>query len=93
MEASLPQGSTVIFPVLLYKAKKKEEKKRKFKYRRRRITHPLFIQFEELLGDFGCAERQSQKRDVELGDNLLQHLLERQTPHRAMPPCRRHSIL
>lgn len=56
-------------------------------------THPLFIQFEELFSDFGCAERQPQTGDAELGDDLFQNLLEWQTPHGAVPPRRRHRIL
>lgn len=55
--------------------------------------YPLFVQFEELLGDFGRAERQPQARDVELRDHLLQHLLERETPNGAVPPRGGHGVL
>lgn len=85
METSLLQGSTVRFSVYQISWKKM------CKYRL--ITHPLFVQFEELFGDFGCAERQSQTGDVKLGDDLLQNLLERQTPHRAVPSRRGHRVL
>lgn len=79
MEASL-------LLVLLYKPKKI-----KFKYRH--TTHPLFIQFKKLLGDFGCAERQPQTGYIELGNDLLQDFFEWQTPNCAMSPCRCHCIL
>lgn len=65
----------------------------KLKYRHRQITHALFVQFKELLGDFGCAERQPQKGYIELRDDLLQDLFEWQTTNRSMSPCRRHCIL
>lgn len=81
--ASLRPGSTIRFHLLL----------RRCKYRHRHVTHPLFIQFEELLSDFGRAERQSQTGHVELGNDLFQDLLERQTTHRAVPPRGRHGIL
>lgn len=56
-------------------------------------THPLLVQFQELLGDFGRAERQPQARDVELRDDLLQHLLEWQAPDGAVPPRGGHGVL
>lgn len=55
-------------------------------------THPLFIQFKELLCDFGRAERQSQTGHVEFGDDLFQDLFEWQTPNGALLPRRRHCI-
>lgn len=63
------------------------------KCRNRRVAHPLFVQFKELLGGFGRVERQPQTGDAELGDHLLQDLLQRQTSHGAVAPRRHHRIL
>lgn len=57
------------------------------------VTHPLLIQFKELLCDFGCAKCKPQTGHVELWDHLLQDLFEWQTPNCAVSPCRRHCIL
>lgn len=44
------------------------------KTRPSRVTHPLFIQFEELLWDLWGVDGQSQTVDVELGDDVFKHL-------------------
>lgn len=56
-------------------------------------THPLFVQFEELLGDLGRVERQPQAGDVELRHDVLQHLLQGQPPRGAVARRRRHRVL
>lgn len=42
-------------------------------------THPLFIQFHELLCDLGRVEGQPQALDVELRNHVLQHFLQGQS--------------
>ena len=48
-------------------------------------THPLFIQLEQLLRDFGGAGCLPQALDAQLWDNILQDFLEGQTPGSSMP--------
>lgn len=45
-------------------------------------THPLLVQLEKLLRDLRGVESQPQTLDVNLGDDVLQHLLQRQAAGR-----------
>lgn len=47
-------------------------------------THPLLVQFQQLLRDLGRVDGHPQALDVELRDNVLQHLLQRQAAGRSM---------
>lgn len=47
-------------------------------------AHPLLVELEELLGDLRGAHGQAQAVDVELGDDVLQRVLQREAPHRAV---------
>lgn len=38
----------------------------------RHPAHPLFVQFEELLGDFGGADGQAEAMDVEFRNDVFQ---------------------
>lgn len=51
------------------------------------FTHPLLIQFEELLWDSGRVESQPQTLDVQLRDDVFQDFLKWQAAGRSMP-CR-----
>lgn len=48
-------------------------------------THPLLVQFQQLLWNLGRVDGHSQALDVELWDDVLQHLLQRQTAGRSVP--------
>lgn len=48
-------------------------------------THPLLIELEQLLRDLGGAGGLAQARDAQLGDDILQHFLQRQAPRGAVP--------
>lgn len=46
------------------------------------LAHPLLIELQQLLCDFGSVESQSQAMDVELWDDIFQCVLQGQAP-----PC------
>lgn len=45
-------------------------------------AHPLLVELQQLLGHLGSVERQPQAVDVELGDDVLQGILQGEAP-----PC------
>lgn len=48
-------------------------------------THPLLVQLQQLLRDLWRVDGHPQALDVELGDDVLQHLLQRQAAGRSVP--------
>ena len=56
------------------------------------VTHPLLVQLEELLWDFGGVEGQPQALDVQLGHHVLQDLLQREAAGRAVPGGGGHCV-
>ncbi len=56
-------------------------------------THPLLVQFEELLRDSGWADGQTETLDVQLRNHVLQHLLQRETTGHPVPRRGGHSVL
>lgn len=56
-------------------------------------SYPLFIQFHQLLGDFGCVEGQSEAGQIQLREKELQHLFDGQPSGGAVLRGGRHCIL
>lgn len=56
-------------------------------------SYPLFIQFHQLLGDFGCVESQSEAGQIQLREKVLQYLFDGQPSGCAVLRGRRHHIL
>lgn len=56
-------------------------------------THPLLVQLQQLLRDLGRVDGHPQALDVELGDDVFQHLLQRQAAGRPVPGGGRNGIL
>lgn len=59
----------------------------------RNATHPLLVQFQQLLWNLGSVDGHPQALDVELWDDVLQHLLQRQAAGRAVSGGRWNGVL
>lgn len=57
------------------------------------IIHPLLVQLEELLRDFGRVDGQPQTLDIQLRDDVLEYFFERQATGSAMSRCGWNGIL
>lgn len=55
-------------------------------------SYPLLVQLHQLLGDLWRVECQPQAVSVQLRHQVLQHLLERQTPSQAVLGGGRHGV-
>lgn len=56
-------------------------------------SYPLFIQFHQLLSDFGCVECQSEAGQIEFREKVLQYVFDGQPPCGAVLRSGRHYIL
>lgn len=57
------------------------------------LSYPLFIQFHQLLSDFGCVEGKSEAGQIQLREKELQYLLDGQASGGAVLRGGRHCIL